>query len=193
MTIYYAPSYRRQYGNELYHYGIPGMKWGRRKAVVTSTGGLTGRRRNQTKAEREAYKKTPEYQAKKAKVVKAAKIGAAVAGTALAAYGTYKLSKAIKTKAYNKSYEKGKAIADSMFKEKYITKGNVTNESFNFKNQYGRTIMSGKAGSKTALNGMNDYNKRVISKYNENMRDVRKNANYNSKNLRNSIKYLIKG
>lgn len=46
--------------------------------------------------DRDKYRNSEEYKERKAKVVKAAKIGAAVAATALAAYGGYKLSQYIK-------------------------------------------------------------------------------------------------
>lgn len=80
-------------GGELYHYGVPGMKWGRRKARPVATG--TGRRglfqRQQT-----SNTMTPEQkQARKQKVKKAVKIGATVVGTALAAYGAYKVTKLV--------------------------------------------------------------------------------------------------
>lgn len=98
---------------ELYHYGVPGMKWGHRKAraVVTST----GRRSRGTVSTID--KSSPEYQAKVARRKKAIKVGVAVAGTALAAYGTYKMSKFLKNKAATKSYETGKKFAEQYFKE----------------------------------------------------------------------------
>lgn len=43
---------------------------------------------------------------------KAIKVGAAIAGTALAAYGTYKLNKYVKTKAYNVSLERGRKVVN---------------------------------------------------------------------------------
>jgi hypothetical protein len=80
---------------ELKHYGVKGMKWGRRKAPPQQTG--TGRRGRQAGAD------SPEAQAaakeaRRQKVKRAATIGAAAVGTALAAYGTYKLVKMYKSK-----------------------------------------------------------------------------------------------
>lgn len=60
------------------------------------------------KAKKE-YHQTDEYKAKRAKAIK---VGAAVAGTALAAYGAYKVSNILKDKASTKSYEAGKAAMD---------------------------------------------------------------------------------
>lgn len=68
-------NYRIHYSDELYHYGVKGMKWGVRKEY-------------ESKGRKEASSTTSEQ--KKARAVKAVKIGAAVAVTALAAYGAYK-------------------------------------------------------------------------------------------------------
>ena len=54
---------------------------------------------------------------KKARTKKAFKVGAVVASTALAAYGAYKVSEAVKSKAFNKALEIGsKASSDYMKK-----------------------------------------------------------------------------
>ena len=48
-----------QSGDELYHYGVPGMRWGRRKAVPTSI--------NNTRAERKAIKQELKLEKKRIK------------------------------------------------------------------------------------------------------------------------------
>lgn len=157
--------------DELYHYGVKGMKWGHRKASYQNTAVRTGNSAQRqaylnakankkaagkayTKAYNKAYNRsmaalspfkkhrqanderwndavqkakdmnaadkaykdakkeyhqTDEYKAKRAKAIK---VGAAVAGTALAAYGAYKVSNILKDKASTKSYEAGKAAMD---------------------------------------------------------------------------------
>lgn len=64
----------------LMHYGVPGMKWGVRKAPT-----VIGRRQRSRTKEESSYRK------KKSSTAKKVAIGAAiVGGTALAAYGGYK-------------------------------------------------------------------------------------------------------
>lgn len=71
-----------------------------------------------------AAKITPEAIAeRKAKQKKAIKIGAAVAGTALVAYGTYKATQYIKSEAGKRSYESGKKYAQ----EHFFSKANISN------------------------------------------------------------------
>lgn len=131
--------------NELYHYGVKGMKWGHRNSQPTSLQtarsnyktakkeynksfseaygksyqaySLSKKKRtandkrwrdtankamnlNRAKKtyrdEKKAYKSSDVYKAKRAKAIKT---GAAAAGTALAVYGTYKVSKYLKNKS----------------------------------------------------------------------------------------------
>lgn len=96
--------------DSLAHYGIKGMKWGvRRWQNNDGSFNSAGKQRyfgNGSGAERyklakkeyknanKEYKNSDEYKAaRKERIKKAAKIGAAVAGTALVAYGAYKLNK----------------------------------------------------------------------------------------------------
>lgn len=80
---------------ELQHHGVKGMKWGRRKARPESVG--NGHRGGKTTAD------SPEAQAaakeaRRQKVKRAAKIGAAVVAAGLTAYGAKKLHDAVRDK-----------------------------------------------------------------------------------------------
>lgn len=68
------------YNNELYHYGVKGMKWGVRRA-----------RYKAAKKEYKAAKKEYESAKKSEPIRKTIKRGAAIATAGLAVYGTYKM------------------------------------------------------------------------------------------------------
>ena len=87
---------------ELYHHGIKGMKWGVRHDKKP-----TGKKRlKATSSDTESSKKRLSDRQKRA-----IKIGAAVVGTALVAYGAYKLG------AFDKFKKSGKYVVDGMMDE----------------------------------------------------------------------------
>jgi hypothetical protein len=98
---------------ELQHYGVKGMKWGRRKARPQSTG--SGRRGGQ------ATNDSPEAQAarkeaRRAKAKRAAKVGAALVGTALAVYGAKKLHDVVRDKNEAIKLRKANKLIDEMIR-----------------------------------------------------------------------------
>ena len=168
--------------NELYHFGVKGMKWGvrRNRANLGGNGSFRTRRLQRAvnandrdvrslksagyKKEaaavkavgdknramlvksqaRDAAKNTPEAKAaRKEKLKKAAKVGAAVAGTALAAYGVYKVSKAISNKKQMQAAEAAvkKSLAD---KSALMNTVNAAKKNPNFSNANRGAWTSGK-------------------------------------------------
>ena len=163
--------------DELYHYGVKGMRWGHRKAsyqnTATSGNSVARQKYLDAKANKKAanrtyvkaynkaynrnfamlspfkkhrqanderwndaaekgmksyeadqaykkakkeYKQTDEYKAKRAKAIK---VGAAAAGTALAVYGAYKVSKAVKNNIYKHDMDRGMKVAKALFDAGY--------------------------------------------------------------------------
>lgn len=121
-----------QYDDELMHYGVPGMRWGHRKAYPTVGIMPRGNRQrisqptgsprttrssvNNRNSNNSGNQKQPMSTKKKAAIT-----ATAVAGTALATYGAYKVSKFIKTKNVQIATEKGKEVA-----KKYMDNNKMT-------------------------------------------------------------------
>ena len=90
--------------NELMHYGVQGMKWGRRKNIQSISGRRSGR--ISQKSINIGEDQSAAKEARKARVKKAAIIGAAAVGSALTVYGAYKLSKLLKNKAVKTLFDR---------------------------------------------------------------------------------------
>lgn len=103
--------YVRSYPDTLCHYGVKGMKWGiRRKRNTVSS----GRRTSNGSSSKSSKSNTTKSSSSKIKT--AAKIGAAAAGVALAAYGGYKMSRYINTKNFEYHMEKGEQAVNDLYK-----------------------------------------------------------------------------
>ena len=89
--------------NVLMHYGIKGMKWGKRKVrQVQSTTSTNNPNNDDAKALR------------KQKIKKAVKIGAAVAATAMAVYGAKKLHDVVRDKNLKRHIDIGRTVAKNL-------------------------------------------------------------------------------
>ena len=93
----------RRASDQLQHHGVKGMKWGRRKARPLATG--TGRRPRQTAD-------SPESQAaRKKRLKRAVKIGAALTASVLAVYGAKKVRDVVRDKNLQLKLANAKAAA----------------------------------------------------------------------------------
>ena len=95
--------------NELYHHGVKGQKWGIRR-FQNSDGTLTdaGKKRYDDSGDNQEAPK------KKFPVKTVVTIGATMAATALAAYGSYKLYKFAKKKELSRKIKEGMARAKAL-------------------------------------------------------------------------------
>lgn len=165
-----------EYSNQLYHHGVKGMKWGVRR-YQNKNGSLTnaGKRRYKDSDQQETTSK----KGLSSKQKTALKIGAAAAGTALAAYGAYRVSKVLKQKAYHKAYESGMKAANKMLSKDRVFKLDTASK------------FTDVATEKN--NGFDAVNRILRELDNKEMRkgaEVPHYASTRSKNLREAVKTL---
>lgn len=143
---------------ELYHHGVKGMRWGRRKAKEVSGGSSKKRSKKQ---------RTPEQKAARRKNIAIATT--AVAGTALAAYGAHKLSNVIKDRAFKKAMDRGSNAMESFidnFNAKPYTVYERYKEDTSFAYEdYGRSAVKAIRNVISSNSVNNRVNWKGVSKY----------------------------
>ena len=154
---------------ELRHYGVKGMKWGRRKARPQPTG--MGRSRGQVDNSPEAQ--AARQEARRQKLKRAAKIGAAVAGAALAAYGTYKVAQYMQDKRNTAAMQKAQAyINRNMYQNIGHSKfQNGTMEMY-FRNGAGNEITTGRTTRGNVGKAVGKLNAKVVAEGRQMYRDA---------------------
>lgn len=154
---------------ELRHYGVKGMKWGRRKARPQPTG--MGRSSGQVDNSPEAQ--AARREARRQKLKRAAKIGAAVAGTALAAYGTYKVAQYMQDKRNAAAMQKAQAYIDKNF-YRNIGEGKFRNGTMEmyFRNGAGNEITAGRTTRNNVGKSVGKLNAKVVAEGRQMYRDA---------------------
>lgn len=172
----------------------------RRYAELVKTANKASKSEAAYKQAKQEYKNSDEYKARQEKIKKAVKVGAAVAATAVAAYGAYKLSQAVKDKAYQTSYNKGQKFAESILDSNTaIGWTGFKDGSYELLNSKHQVIEKGKFDPNSwqphtaqiaQQQGLN--NSAAFKTYSNAMDNVRKDAEEASKNTLAAAKYLIK-
>lgn len=135
MSLYVTPTLP----DELYHHGIKGQKWGRRRFQNEDmTWTAAGKERYGSASD--GGHKASSKEKRKTTAKKALKVGLAIAGTALAAYGTYKAVDYAKRRS--QALEIGKRVLEQTAKNLTDTSDSRRLDLLNKAREYDRQQLS---------------------------------------------------
>lgn len=148
---------------ELKHYGVKGMKWGKRKPRYIPVGNAR-RAGNTAQSGSSSNSEAARKAARKSKAKRALKIGAAVAGTALAAYGTYKLAQHLQNKRSQSAMQKAQDyINNNVYRKVRDTKFTDGSREMDFVTRTGNKITTAGARGNVGK-AVGKHNAEVVAK-----------------------------